>query len=145
MPTKRRPGIHEVATRLADGLLDRPIGTPARFLPEDAADRIETSVGPVLWEWLQGQVPDLIRRLDVARRVEQKVVEFPTPKMEELVRKVTDRELRLIVQLGYALGAFIGVLLLAALSLSPSGKFHVKVNIFVKFFLHTRIKQQINK
>ena len=105
--------LHEVATRMADGLLDRPIGTPARFLPDDAADRIESSVGPVLWEWLQGQAPDLIRRLDVARRVEQKVVEFPTPKMEELVRKVTDRELRLIVQLGYALGAFIGVLLVA--------------------------------
>jgi uncharacterized membrane protein YheB (UPF0754 family) len=105
--------LREVVTRMADGLLERPIGTPSRFLPEDAAERIETSVGPVLWEWLQGQVPDLIRRLDVARRVEQKVVEFPTPKMEELVRKVTDRELKLIVQLGYALGAFIGVLLVA--------------------------------
>jgi uncharacterized membrane protein YheB (UPF0754 family) len=103
--------LREVVTRMADGLLERPLGTPSRFLPDDAAERIETSVGPVLWEWLQGQVPDLIRRLDVAKRVEQKVVEFPTPRMEELVRKVTDRELKLIVQLGYALGAFIGVLL----------------------------------
>ena len=31
--------------------------------------------------------------------------------MEELVRGVTDRELRLIVRLGYVLGAFIGVVL----------------------------------
>jgi uncharacterized membrane protein YheB (UPF0754 family) len=105
--------LHEVATRMVDGLLDRPIGTPSRFLPADAAERIEVSVGPVLWEWLQGQVPDVVRRLDVAKRVEQKVMEFPTPKLEELVRRVTDRELRLIVQLGYALGAFIGLLLLA--------------------------------
>ena len=105
--------VHELATRFADGLLDRPIGTPSRWLPPDAAERLETSVGPVLWEWLQGQVPDLIQRLDVARRVEEKVIEFPTPKMEELVRKVTDRELRLIVQLGYALGAFIGLALVA--------------------------------
>jgi len=51
--------------------------------------------------------------LNVARRVEQKVLEFPTPRMEELVRKVTDRELRLIVRLGYVLGAVIGVILLA--------------------------------
>ena len=105
--------LHELATRFADGLLDRPIGTPSRWLPGDAAERIETSVGPVLWEWLQGQVPDVVQRLDVARRVEEKVIEFPTPKMEELVRKVTDRELRLIVQLGYALGAFIGLALVA--------------------------------
>jgi uncharacterized membrane protein YheB (UPF0754 family) len=33
--------------------------------------------------------------------------------MEELVRKVTDRELRLIVRLGYVLGAFIGIVLVA--------------------------------
>jgi uncharacterized membrane protein YheB (UPF0754 family) len=105
--------IREVVTRMAEGLLERPIGTPSRFLPEDAAERIERSVGPVLWEWLQGQVPDLIQRLDVAKRVERKVIEFPTPKMEELVRKVTDRELKLIVQLGYVLGAFIGLMLVA--------------------------------
>lgn len=105
--------VREVSNRAVEGLLERQIGTPARWLPEDAAVRIESSVGPILWEWLQGQVPDLVQRLNVAQRVEQKVLEFPTPKMEELVRKVTDRELRLIVKLGYALGAFIGLGLVA--------------------------------
>jgi uncharacterized membrane protein YheB (UPF0754 family) len=33
------------------------------------------------------------------------------PRMEEIVRRVTDRELRLIVRLGYLLGAVIGVIL----------------------------------
>jgi uncharacterized membrane protein YheB (UPF0754 family) len=56
-------------------------------------------------------VPDVVERIDVARRVEEKVVEFPTQRMEDLVRKVTDRELRLIVRLGYVLGAFIGTVL----------------------------------
>jgi len=55
----------------------------------------------------------VVERIDVARRVEEKVLDFPTPRMEELVRKVTDRELRLIVRLGYVLGAFIGVVLVA--------------------------------
>ena len=68
-------------------------------------------MGPVLWDWLQGQVPTVIQRLDVGRRVEQKVMEFPMPKLEELVRRVTDRELRLIVRLGYLLGAIIGTAL----------------------------------
>jgi uncharacterized membrane protein YheB (UPF0754 family) len=33
--------------------------------------------------------------------------------MEELVRRVTDRELKLIVRLGYLLGAVIGTALVA--------------------------------
>jgi len=104
-------GFREAAHRLVAVLLDRPIGTPARWMPEGAPDRIEVALGDPVWAWLQTQVPDVVQRLDVARRVEEKVLEFPTPKMEELVRKVTDRELKLIVRLGYVLGAVIGVLL----------------------------------
>jgi hypothetical protein len=101
----------EAGRRLASGLLDRPIGTPARWLPPEAPERIEDALGDPLWTWLQTQVPDVVERIDVARRVEEKVVEFPTQRMEDLVRKVTDRELRLIVRLGYVLGAFIGTVL----------------------------------
>jgi uncharacterized membrane protein YheB (UPF0754 family) len=56
-------------------------------------------------------VPTVVARIDVARRVEEKVLHFPMPRMEEIVRRVTDRELRLIVRLGYLLGAIIGVVL----------------------------------
>ena len=101
----------DVGTRLVDTVMTRPIGTPARWLPSDAPQRLEVGLGPVLWDWLQGQVPQVVDRLDVARRVEDKVMDFPMPQLEALVRKVTDRELRLIVQLGYVLGAFIGVAL----------------------------------
>lgn len=96
---------------VADALMERPIGTPARWLPSDGPARIEAGIGPVLWEWLQTQIPTVVERMDVGRRVEEKVLEFPVPKLEELVRRVTDRELRLIVRLGYVLGAFIGVIL----------------------------------
>ncbi len=97
--------------RLVDGLLDRPIGTPADWLPAGSTERIESAISAPLWSWLQGQVPELIQRVDVARRVEEKVLAFPTQKMEELVRRVTDRELRLIIKLGYLLGAIIGTAL----------------------------------
>jgi uncharacterized membrane protein YheB (UPF0754 family) len=102
---------HEGAGRLVSGLLDRPIGTPSRWLPEGATQRIEQSLGDPVWEWLQTQVPTVVERIDVARRVEEKVLEFPTSRMEELVRKVTHRELRLIVRLGYVLGAAVGTVL----------------------------------
>lgn len=101
----------EGARRLVTSLLDRPIGTPAAWLPGGAPERIEAALADPIWDWLQTQVPDVVERLDVGRRVEQKVLEFPTPRMEELVRKITDRELRLIVRLGYVLGAIVGSVL----------------------------------
>jgi len=103
----------EALGRIAGGLLDRPIGTPARWLPPEAPERIEHAIGDPLWAWLQTQVPSVVERIDVARRVEEKVLHFPTPRMEELVRKVTDRELQIIVRLGYVLGAIIGLALVS--------------------------------
>jgi uncharacterized membrane protein YheB (UPF0754 family) len=106
-----RAAIDAGARRLVARILDRPIGTPARWLPTDGAARIETALANPLWEWLQTQVPTVVERIDVARRVEDKVLHFPMPRMEEIVRRVTDRELKLIVRLGYLLGAIIGVAL----------------------------------
>ena len=56
----------------------------------------------------------MVGKLDVARRVETKVMEFPVEQMEEMVRRVTERELRTIVYFGYVLGAFVGGILVAA-------------------------------
>lgn len=107
----------EGAVRLMSGLLDKPIGTPSSWLPEGAPKRIERSLSDPVWEWLQTQVPTVVERIDVARRVEEKVLEFPTPRMEELVKKVTHRELKLIVRLGYVLGAIVGTVLVVAQSM----------------------------
>lgn len=104
----------DTTRKLLDGLLDRPIGRPADWLPEDGVERVERALSEPLWGWVQGQVPHVVETLDVARRVEEKVLEYPVERMEELVRRVTERELRLIVRLGYVLGAIIGVALVAA-------------------------------
>jgi uncharacterized membrane protein YheB (UPF0754 family) len=99
------------AERMADTLLDRPIGKPADWLPPEAPQKIESAIGDPLWGWLQTQVPDVVHRINVAGRVEEKVLNFPTARMEEIVRRVTDREMKLIVRLGYVLGAFVGSIL----------------------------------
>lgn len=100
------------AGRIASAAFDRPIGRPGRFLPDGAPIKIQKAIGDPLWLWLQGQIPAVVERVEIARRVEEKVMEFPMDKMEELVRKVTDRELRTIIRLGYALGAFIGLVMI---------------------------------
>ena len=108
-----RTAIDAGAQRLVSRIMERPIGTPARWFPDDGPKRIEAALGDPIWDWLQTQVPAVVERIDVARRVEEKVLHFPTQRMEEIVRKVTDRELRLIVRLGYVLGAIIGLGLVA--------------------------------
>ncbi len=99
------------ADRMTDTLLDRPIGKPADWLPPKVPQRIEAAIGDPLWGWLQTQVPDVVHRINVADRVEEKVLNFPTAKMEELIKRVTDREMKLIVRLGYVLGAVVGSVL----------------------------------
>jgi uncharacterized membrane protein YheB (UPF0754 family) len=50
-----------------------------------------------------------VQQLNVQEMVEQKVRGFSTQRMEEIVRNVTQKELDLIVRLGYVLGAIVGL------------------------------------
>ncbi|MBI4521787.1 MAG: DUF445 family protein [Gemmatimonadetes bacterium] len=109
----------EAARRAENAILDRPIGVPADWLPADAAQRIESALADPLWAWLQTQVPTVVQKIDVAARVEDKVIGFPMERLEALVRGVTERELRLIVRLGYVLGAIVGLALVAIEAVLP--------------------------
>lgn len=98
------------ATTAATALLDRPIGRPARFLADDASARLGAIAGPAVWAWMERELPKVLEQLDIPAIVERKVLGFSTARIEEIIRGVTQRELNLIVYLGYVLGALIGVL-----------------------------------
>ncbi len=100
----------EAAGQLVIRIIERPIGRIADHLPADAATRIERAVADPIWGWIQEQVPEIARRIDVAAQVERKILEFPMARVEELIRSVTERELHLIVRLGYLLGGVIGAI-----------------------------------
>jgi uncharacterized membrane protein YheB (UPF0754 family) len=108
----RSPQAAEFAMRTAGTsarqLLDTPIGKPSRWLPPDAPARLAHVAGPALWGWALSQLPGLLERLNIEGMVERKVLGFSTERIEQVVRGVTERELRLIVRLGYVLGAVIG-------------------------------------
>ncbi len=65
---------------------------------------------PALWSWILTQVPILVQRFDIQAMVERKVLAFSTERVEELIRGVIERELKVIVRLGWVLGAFIGLM-----------------------------------
>ncbi len=89
-------------------LLDRPMGRLGRWLPDDAPRRLVATAAPAVWNQIVEKLPALLETVDIPAMVERKVLGFSTQRVEDLVRGVTQRELNLIVQLGYVLGAAIG-------------------------------------
>ena len=114
LEASRSPRVHELAAEgagnAAVALLDRPIGRPARFLADDAPARLGHMAGPAIWDLMERELPKLVEQLDIPAIVERKVLGFSTQRIEEIIRSVTQRELNLIVNLGYVLGAVIGML-----------------------------------
>lgn len=100
----------ELAEQGIEWVLQRPLGRLADHVSADAPERVQRALAPALWQWLQEQVPKIAQRIDIAQKVELKILEFPTVQVEQLIRGVTEKELQLIVRLGYVLGACIGLL-----------------------------------
>lgn len=103
-----------VLRRALDVLITQPIGRPADWLGPDAAERAADVVAPALWDWIEDSLPRIVERVDVAAIVEQKVLGFSLQRMEEIVRTATQRELDVIVRLGYVLGGVVGAVAYAA-------------------------------
>lgn len=102
--------IENALTTTAGSLLDRPIGRPADWLGPEETDRVMTAVTSSAWTWVQGQIPMVAGRLNIPEMVEQKIIGFPLPLLEDIIRRVIDKELKLIVQLGWLLGAVVGLM-----------------------------------
>ncbi len=88
----------------------RPIGRPADWLGTETATAIRASLAEAAWGWVQTQIPRIVEQIRVQEMVEQRVLGFSTERMEEIVRNVTQRELDLIVRLGYVLGGLVGLI-----------------------------------
>ncbi len=104
-----RRWVEESVAQTAAGLLERPLGRPADWLGAETSAAIRDGVSAAAWTWLQEQIPRVVEQIQVPQMVEQKVLGFSTQRMEEIVRNVTQKELDLIVRLGYVLGGLVGV------------------------------------
>lgn len=94
-------------------LLDRRLGRPAGLLPGGDPSRLIDSISEPLWGWVTSQVPGIVSQLSIREMVEEKVRGFSIQRMEEIIRGVTQRELDLIVKLGYVLGGIVGLVAFA--------------------------------
>jgi uncharacterized membrane protein YheB (UPF0754 family) len=76
----------------------------------DAPRRLAAAAAPVIWDWIDEQIPELVKKLDVQSMVERKVMAFSVERVEEILLMVIEKELRMIILAGYVLGALVGVL-----------------------------------
>lgn len=104
-----RAWVAQTIERSARQLAARPLGRPVDWLPPESVERLVQGVAHAAWDWIRQQIPQVVERLEVPAMVEQKVLGFSTARMEEIIRGVTQRELRLIVRLGYVLGGLVGL------------------------------------
>lgn len=104
-----RRWVEDGVKQVADRLLSQPLGRPGEWLGAEAGGHLREGVANAAWGWVQGEIPRIVQQLNVQEMVEQKVRGFSTQRMEEIVRTVTQKELDLIVKLGYVLGAIVGL------------------------------------
>lgn len=104
-----RRWIAETVLQLAHALLGRPLGRPSNWLGPTTTEALSIGASDAVWRWVHEQIPTVVERLSVQEMVEQKVLGFSTQRMEEIVRNVTQKELDLIVILGYWLGGIVGL------------------------------------
>jgi len=109
-----RRRVQESVTQVTAVLLARPIGRPSAWLGPETTAALRAALSDAAWVWLQEQIPRVVEQIRVPEMVEQKVLGFSTQRMEEIVRNVTQRELDLIVRLGYVLGGLVGVIAFGA-------------------------------
>ncbi len=107
---RSRELVEDAARAGVQRVLDKPLGRPGRWLPPDSSTRLGATFAPAIWELIEAQLPGLIQRLDVQAMVERKVLAFSFERLEELIRGVINRELRLIILIGYILGGLIAVI-----------------------------------
>ena len=76
----------------------------------NAPARLAAAAAPVIWDWIDEQIPELVKKLDVRSMVERKVMAFSVERVEEILLMVIEKELKMIIIAGYVLGALVGVL-----------------------------------
>ncbi|HET7275135.1 MAG TPA: DUF445 family protein [Longimicrobiaceae bacterium] len=96
----------------ADWLLTVPIGRIGQYLPADSVRHAEVFLFDPLWSFIQKRVPTAVAGLPVAQMVENKLKSYPVSKVEELIWRISRKELVLIINLGGFLGALIGSIML---------------------------------
>ena len=102
----------ELIKSLVNKELERLFSTPVNKFIENMGNSVEMHIKNFVLklykEFVIKQSPYFIKQLDISDIVENRIIEFDTDEMEEIILSVVDRELKVITWLGGLLGFIIG-------------------------------------
>ena len=98
-----------LATQI-DNLLAAPIGRLSDNISEERLRAASEGLADTIIAAIREKLPEAIREFDVGGVVRQKIMNYPTEKLEALVLSVAKEHLRTIELFGALFGFFIGVL-----------------------------------
>lgn len=101
--------IHDAILAYLQKPISEILGNVEMTHGPDAPEKLASTLAPLMWDWINAQLPSLVQRLDVQGMVERKVLAFSVDRVEEILKTVIGSELRLIITIGYVLGAVVGV------------------------------------
>lgn len=105
--TKGRDSVMPVLDQELHELGDRKTGDLTSALFEDRSD-LEKLLGDIYTAFMGRHVRRIIRDIDIAGQVTDRVIEMSPLEVEELVLMVVRKELRAVIWLGAGMGALIG-------------------------------------
>ena len=111
--------VRQEGRPLAEGLLDLPLGQPARFAPADLLLELLRLGLDHLMPVLASKVPEILRIVDVQGLIEREVLFLPPREVERVILAVAKRELWAITWWGGVLGALVGGVQSALWSFRP--------------------------
>lgn len=79
-------------------------------IPSDTLERVKDSLARLAITAIDKGASALVRNMDIASIVEDKMNEFELPEAEKIILSVVDKELKMITYLGGVLGLIIGVI-----------------------------------
>jgi uncharacterized membrane protein YheB (UPF0754 family) len=116
--------LNHIALRLEEGIasrLPRTFPMLAMFMSSDMADKVKSflqeQIGSLNEELIDKLSGELEEELDIHRIVEEKVADFSSDKLEEILFSIMRREFKFVEMVGAVLGFLIGVVQVLLLSL----------------------------
>jgi uncharacterized membrane protein YheB (UPF0754 family) len=103
-----------------DELLNTPIGKLEKHIPQDLFEATMRLATEGTAKLLKQNIPKIMKAIDVEGLVREKVGEFSTKEVEQLIVGVTGDQLKAITWFGAVLGFLIGLVQLGVMTFSPS-------------------------
>ncbi|MFO7936291.1 MAG: DUF445 family protein [Kiritimatiellia bacterium] len=103
------PQLEQQIQQVVHRICSRPVGSPERFLPENAKPRLAKLIAEQVTTYLNCNVDELVELTRIWDIISSSIIDYDDKKMESIVRSVANRELRWVTLLGGLIGLLAGI------------------------------------